>query len=173
MKGTAHIWALPYLETITSGGVAFPDWNAFEDAFKKRFAPLDSSQTLWDMLKSLKQCRGLVAEYIAKFDQYSTLTGWSDANHRQGSMMVLTLEDHVKDLFALSERPKGTYQETHSLASDINQCIRQRDAEKSGKLYMADNNSGGGKGSRDPNAMEIDTSKQDKGKEKKTQFTYL
>jgi len=32
---------------------------------------------------------------------------------------------------------------------------------------------GGGKGSRDPNAMEIDASKQDKGKEKKTRFTYL
>jgi len=65
------------------------------------------------------------------------------------------------------------YMETHSLASDIDQHVRQREAEKSGKPYHPNSNTGGGKGSRDPNAMEIDTSKQDKGKEKRTRFTYL
>ncbi len=63
MKGTTRTWALPYLETITSGGVAFPNWTAFEDAFRKRFAPLDSAQSARNMLKTIKQGRGLVAEY--------------------------------------------------------------------------------------------------------------
>ncbi len=123
------------------------------------------------MLKTIKQGRGSVAEYIAKFNQYSTLTGWSDADHRQ--RFYDGLDDRVKDLFALSERPKGTYMETQTLASDINQRVRQREAEKSSKPYQPDSHTGGGKGSRDPNAMEIDTSKQDKGKEKRTRFTYL
>jgi len=89
-----------------------------------------------------------------------------NANHRQ--RFYDGLDNCVKDLFALSERPKATYLETRSLASNIDQQVRQRDAKKSGKLYMPDSNTGGGKGSHDPNAMEIDTSKQDKGKEKRT-----
>src|SRR6266404_2788438 len=132
---------------------------------------LNSAQSAHDMLKTIKQGRGSVAEYIAKFDQYSTLTGWSNADHRQ--RFYNGLDNCVKDLFALSERPKATYLETRSLASDIDQRVQQRDAKKSGKPYLPDSNTGGGKGSRDPNAMEIDASKQDKGKEKKTQFTYL
>src|SRR6266404_8374784 len=99
------------------------------------------------------------------------LTGWSDADHRQ--RFYDGLDDHIKDLFALSERPKAMYMETRTLASDIDQRVRQREAEKSGKPYQPDSQTGGGKGSRDPNAMEIDASKQDKGKEKKTRFTYL
>ncbi len=134
MKGTTRTWALPYLKTITSGGVAFPNWMAFEDAFRKRFAPLDSAQSARDMLKTIKQGRGSVAEYITKFDQYSTLTGWSDADHRQ--RFYNGLDDHIKDLFALSERPKGMYLETCSLASDIDQRVRQQDAEKSSKPYQ-------------------------------------
>ena len=77
---------------------------AFENAFRKRFAPLDSAQSTQDMLKTIKQGRGSVAEYIAKFDQYSTLTGWSNTDHRQ--RFYDGLDDHVEDLFALSERPK-------------------------------------------------------------------
>ncbi len=121
MKGTTRTWALPYLKTITSGGVTFPNWTAFEDAFRKQFAPLDSAQSTRDMLKTIKQGRGSVAEYITKFNQYSMLTGWSDADHRQ--RFYDGLDDHIKDLFTLSERPKATYMETRSLASDIDQRI--------------------------------------------------
>jgi len=55
---------------------------------------LDSAQSARDMLKTLKQGRGSVAEYITKFDQYSTLTGWSDADHRQ--RFYDGLDDRVK-----------------------------------------------------------------------------
>src|SRR6266404_1843010 len=50
------------------------------------------------------------------------------------------------DLFALSERPKATYMETRTLASDIDQRVQQREAEKSGKPYQPDSHTGGGKG---------------------------
>jgi len=53
------------------------------------------------------------------------------------------------------------------MASDIDQQVQQREAEKSGKPYQPDSHTGGGKGSRDPNAMEIDASKQDKEKRKR------
>jgi len=51
-------------------------------------------------------------------------------------------------------------------ASDIDQRVQQREAEKSGKPYHLIVTQEEEKGSRDPNAMEIDASKQEKEKRK-------
>jgi hypothetical protein len=79
MEGGAHTWALPYLEDISQGNTPFrADWALFTDAFLKRFAPLDSSESAHKALKAIKQGKGSVVEYIANFDQYTLqLVGWT------------------------------------------------------------------------------------------------
>jgi len=87
----------PYLETITSGGVAFPNWTAFEEAFRKRFAPLDSAQSARDMLKTIKQGRDRWLN-ISQIRSILYAYWVSDADHRQ--RFYDGLDDRVKDLFA-------------------------------------------------------------------------
>src|SRR6201996_5214926 len=83
MEDEARTWALPYLEEIATGGGPFGgDYNQFVTVFNKCFAPMDSAEAARDALKSLKQGRDSVAEYQAKFDQFTAQTGWSDADHQ-------------------------------------------------------------------------------------------
>ena len=66
MEDEARTWALPYLELLAQGLLAFQgDYNQFVQAFLKRFAPLDTTEAAWDALKALKQGKNSVAEYIS------------------------------------------------------------------------------------------------------------
>jgi hypothetical protein len=131
MEGDARTWALPYLEDISHGNTLFrADWALFTDVFLKRFAPLDSSESACNALKAIKQGKGSVAEYIANFDQYTSQTGWSDADHRQ--CFYDGLNEKVKDYLAISDKPSASFTDCCKVAQDINQCLRQREAEKKG-----------------------------------------
>ena len=45
MEDEARTWALPYLELLAQGLLAFQgDYNQFVQAFLKRFAPLDTTE---------------------------------------------------------------------------------------------------------------------------------
>ena len=165
MEDEARTWALPYLKLLAQGLLAFQgDYNQFVQAFLKRFAPLDTTEAARDALKALKQGKNSVAEYISRFDQYTGQTGWSDADHC--TRFYDGLSEQLKDNLAISDRPITSLQELKAAAQDLDQCMRQREAEKKGCTYHTTSQAP----SKDPNAMEVDASRQ---KEERNRRTYM
>ena len=169
MEDEARTWALPYLETLANGRHPFNGlYRNFTDAFTKRFAPLDSTEAAQDALKALKQGKSSVAEYISKFDQYIQQTGWSDADHRTRFYDGLT--KGVKDALTFTDRPTTTLNELKTASHIFDQRIRQRNAEKGGKtaqpLHLSPHSA------KDPNAMNVDASRQSDSKEVRNRKTY-
>jgi hypothetical protein len=156
MEGDAHTWALPYLEDISHRNTPFrADWALFTDAFLKRFAPLDSSESACAALKAIKQGKGSVAEYIANFDQYTLQTGWSDADHRQ--CFYNGLNEKVKDYLAISDKPSASFIDCRKAVQDIDQRLHQCEAEKKGHSSTPTQQSSAGP-SKHPDAMDVDAS---------------
>jgi hypothetical protein len=173
MEGDARTWALPYLEDVSQGNTPFrADWALFTDAFLKRFAPLDLSESMRSALKTIKQGKGSMVEYIANFDQYTSQTGWSDANHRQ--CFYNGLNEKVKDYLAISDKPSASFTDCRKAVQDIDQRLRQREAEKKGHTSMTTQHSSAGP-SKHPDTMDIDTSQQEasKQKEKRMRGSYI
>ena len=78
MEGDARTWCLPALERLRKDKEPFDgDWAKFEDAFTKCFIPQDPGEAAREALKRLTQGKKSVAEYKAKFEEHSSLTGWS------------------------------------------------------------------------------------------------
>ena len=165
MEDEARTWALPYLELLAQGLLAFQgDYSHFVQAFLKRFAPLDTTEAARDALKALKQGKNSVVEYISRFNQYTGQTGWSDADHR--TRFYDGLSEQLKDNLAISDRPITSLQELKAAAQVLDQRMRQREAEKKGRTYHMTSQAP----SKDPNAMEVDASRQ---KEERNRRTYM
>jgi hypothetical protein len=155
---------LPYLEDISHGNTPFrADWALFTEVFLKRFAPLDSSESARAALKSIKQGKGSVAEYIANFDQYTSQTGWSDADHRQ--RFYDGLNEKVKDYLAISDKPSASFIDCRKVAQDIDQRLHQQEAEKKGHTSTPTQQSSAGP-SKHPDAMDVDASRQEASNKK-------
>ena len=105
-----------------------------------------------------------MAEYISRFDQYTGQTGWSDANHC--TRFYDGLSEQLKDNLAISDRPITSLQELKAAAQVLDQHMRQREAEKKGRTYHTTSQAP----SKDPNAMEVDASRQ---KEECNRRTYM
>ena len=164
-------WALPHLELLSTGGNLFRgDYDQFVVAFNKRFAPLDSAEAVWDVLKQIKQGRSSVAEYQAKFDQYTAQTGWSNANHR--TRFYNGLSEAIKDNQAISVCPIGTLTELRQAAQILDQWMHQQQAEKTGKPMHTQTQQSS---SRALDAMEVDAScqQQQSGKKVHNRQTYV
>jgi Retrotransposon gag protein len=156
MEGDARTWALPHLETLKNGTIPFTSsWTEFEREFTKRFIPLDVSESAREALKKLKQGKDSVAEYISKFDQYTTQTGWSDADHRQ--RFYDGLNDKIKDVLAYTDQTITTLTQLKDASSKIDRRIRQREAEKRGSNSSS---SQSGTTSSNPDAMQVDATRQ-------------
>src|ERR1700761_1536380 len=171
MEDEVRTWALPYLEEIANSGTPFGgDYNQFITAFNKCFALMDSAEAVQDALKSLKQGKDSVAEYQAKFDQFTNQTSWSDADH--WTRFYDGLSETIKDNLAISDRPIGTLMELRQAAQILDQRMRQRQAEKLGKSL---HNTPHTTSSKAPDAMDVDASSQQQqpAKEKHTRYTYL
>ena len=165
MEEEARTWALPYLELLAQGLLAFQgDYSHFVQAFLKRFAPLNTTEAARDVLKALKQGKNSVVEYISRFDQYTGQTGWSDADHR--TRFYDGLSEQLKDNLAISDHSITSLQELKAAAQVLDQCMRQREAEKKGRTYHTTSQAP----SKDPNAMEVDASRQ---KEEHNRRTYM
>ena len=105
-----------------------------------------------------------MAEYISRFDQYTGQTGWSDADHR--TRFYDGLSEQLKDNLAISDHPITLLQELKAAAQVLDQRMRQREAEKKGRTYHTTSQAP----SKDPNAMEVDASRQ---KEERNRRTYM
>jgi len=170
MEGDAKTWALPYLEQANKGTLPFSgSWQDFVTEFNRRFSPLDITDIAREELKKTKQSKKTVAEYVSVFEQYSGQTGWSIADLRTRFYDGLT--DEVKDLLAITDKPQATYDELKKSAQTIDQRLRQRKNEKGGRSSSSNNTS-----SSDPNAMQVDATRQqgNRGKEEffKTRAEY-
>src|ERR1700761_5372948 len=163
--GRCHTWKrLPTVGRCSEGIT-----TSSSEHLTKRFAPMDSAEAARDALKSLRQGKDSMAEYQAKFDQFTNQTGWSDADHR--TRFYDGLNETIKDNLAISDRPIGTLAELRQAAQILDQQMRQRQAEKSGKsMHNTPHTT-----SKAPDAMEVDASRQQQqqGKEKCTRYTYL
>ena len=109
---------------------------------------------------------------MAKFDQHTSQTGWSPADHRQ--CFYDGLNDCIKDTLSYTDLPIGTFEELRNAASKLDKCMRQREAEKRGTTSQSTNTN---TPQKDPNAMDIDTSRQNQqsstGGEQRNRQTYL
>jgi hypothetical protein len=144
----------PHLEELQHGRDPFGGiWQTFIDQFSRRFTPLDTAEAAREALKKIQQGKGSVPEYMAQFDQHTGQTGWSDANHRQH--FYNGLSEGVKDGLALTDRCIGTFNEVCTAAQVIDQCYRQRQAEKKG--HTTSHMPFGA--SSDPNAMQVDATR--------------
>ncbi len=160
MEGDAHTWVLPHLEELLNLRHApfRGNWATFKSEFTKWFIPLDISETARDALKKIKQNKMSVAEYQSMFNQYSKQMGWSDNDHRQRFYDGLT--DHIKDALSLTNLPIETLEELCTAAQSIDQCLRQRNAEKKGGSYNPTTSSKTHK----LDAMQVDASRQQQGR---------
>ena len=169
MEDKARTWALPYLEDLSQGGSPFTgDYDNFVAAFNKRFAPHDSTKTARDALKHIKQGKNSVAEYQARFDQFTSQTGWFNADHC--TRFYDGLSEAIKDSLAITDRPTRTLTELKKAAQVLDQQMCQQMAEKAGKSLHPTNNTT----SKNSDAMEVDaTCQQQSGKEVQNWKTYL
>ena len=165
MEEEARTWALPYLELLAQGLLAFQgDYSHFVQVFLKRFTPLDTTKATRDALKALKQGKNSVVKYISRFDQYTGQTGWSDTDHH--TKFYDGLNEQLKDNLAISDRPITQLQDLKAAAQILDQRMRQREAEKKGHTYHTTSQAL----SKDPDAMEVDASRQ---KEERNRRTYM
>ena len=134
MEGNACMWCLPALERLRKDKEPFNgDWAKFEDAFTKRFIPQDPSKATREALKHLTQGKKSVAEYKAKFEEHSSLTGWSKADLR--SRFYDGLADAIKDALAISDRPTEAYKSLVEATQVLDIHLRQCQAEKKGQTF--------------------------------------
>ena len=77
MEGDTRTWCLPTLKKLRQDEEPYDGrWSKFEDEFTKRFIPQDPGEAAREALKCLYQGKRSMAEYKAKFEEHSSLTGW-------------------------------------------------------------------------------------------------
>jgi len=115
MEDEAHTCALPYLERLAQGLSTFSvSYTFFVDTFTKCLAPHNSAEIAQDVLKHLKQGKSYVAEDMAKFDQFTTQMGWSNADHC--TRFYNGLRDDLKGYLVTMDFPIGIFAEVHTEA---------------------------------------------------------
>ena len=94
-----------------------------------------------------------MAEFMAKFDQHTSQTGWSPADRRQH--FYDGLNDCIKDTLSYTDLPIATFDELRNTTSKLDKRMHQRQAEKRGTSSQSTSTNSPQK---DPNAMDIDPS---------------
>ena len=168
MEGDACTWALPHLKLLSKGTVPFTgSWDKFIAEFTKWFILLDISEAAQEALKKIWQGKDSIAEYTSKFNQYTTQTGWSDADHHQ--RFYNGLNDKIKDMLSYMDQPIATLTQLHKAVSKVDRRIHQHESEK----CRGQQNSGA---ARDPDTMQVDTlwqQQQQPAKNQKTKVEYM
>lgn len=131
------------------------DYDQFMVAFNKRFTLLDSAEAARDVLKQIKQGKGSVVEYQARFDQFTAQTGWSDGDHC--IRFYDSLSKAIKDNLTISDCLMKTLVGLRQAAQILDQRMHQQQAVKMGKSMHPQMQQSSSKNS---DAVEVDTTQQ-------------
>ena len=101
------------------------------------------------------------------FNQYTGQTGWSDTDHC--TRFYDRLSEQLKDNLTISDRPITSLQELKAAAQVLDQRMRQHEAEKKGQTYHTTSQAP----SKDPNAMEVDASRQKEERNRRTYMSFM
>jgi hypothetical protein len=102
---------------------------------------------------------------MAKFDQHTAQSGWSEADHRQ--RFYDGLDEKVKDTLSYTDLPTGTFLQLREAANKVDTRMHNRANEKHGHGSQLPSQ-------KDPNAMEIAATKVGKpASEAKTRATFI
>ena len=168
LQDDAAVWATPYIEKLVNGEPAFNTWQEFCTAFRLRFETQDESADAKEALRKLYQGKLSVPEYVARFREVMSRTGYSDGDLRDRFYEHLSTE--VKDLLPTTERSTKTLDELITVATDFDTRLRQRKAEKAREQGRTTGTTFTTRSTpvsaapfatpaKDPNAMDIDASK--------------
>lgn len=155
LEDKARSWALPALEKIAEGKQAYQNWQEFDDAFRKRFEPVNVKKAAQEAIKALKQGKLSVEQYKARFDEQSPRTGYPDDVLAEHYYKGLT--ERVKDVMMGIGFDREKMDSVHAAAQEAGDRIRQRDGETKNTDSSLDK--GKATASHDPNAMEIDAAR--------------
>lgn len=167
----AAIWATTVLESIGNGRMPYADWDAFVEAFRRRFETVDEEGDALVALDELWQGTKTVPEFVALFQQHAGRTRLSEQD--KVFRFRKHLSSFVKDKLSETDRNVDTLENLIKVATDIDKRKRERDAERARERGKAASSSShpyprastsapaGPSGSAfqsrtDPNAMEID-----------------
>ena len=76
LSGSAKEWFQPHVDE-TTGAIAFPTWTEFVEALRAAFEDLDTDQTAYNKINSLKQEKDC-SSYYAAFVTFATILGLDD-----------------------------------------------------------------------------------------------
>lgn len=125
MRGRAETWFQPFLRKFFAGTeqhAMFRNYNTFKQTVIQMFGQTNEQSQAVRMVQQLKQ-RTSAADYSAKFQEYSELTGWD-----QNSLMEMYrkgLKDHVTKELMTKELISGKAQNLRDL---MNESIKVDDA---------------------------------------------
>lgn len=128
LSDKARSWALPSLEKVAKGQQAYSSWSDFEDAFRKRFEPVDVLRAAQVAIKALRQGAGSVEAYKAKFDEHAPRCQYPD--NVLAEIFYHALTDRVKDVMLGITHDKQVLDSVSKAALEAGERIRQRDGEK-------------------------------------------
>lgn len=130
MQDEAALWATPFMEEISRDGQPFKnwDWAEFMAQFKLRFESADEKQDAIVALEALTQGSLTVAEYTARFHEVAGRTDFSQTDLRQ--RYYVGLGHRIKDTLAMVDRPHHTLPLLISVAQELDNRLRVRDAER-------------------------------------------
>lgn len=151
----ARSWALPALEKIADGKQAYSNWAEFDEAFRKRFEPVNVKKAAQEAIKALKQGKLSVEQYKARFDEQSPRTGYPDDVLAEHYYKGLT--ERTKDVMMGIGFNREEMDSVHRAAQEAGERIRQRDGEQ--KHTESSLDKGKSTHTRDPDAMDIDASR--------------
>ncbi len=169
LQDDAAIWATPAMEALTQGNLPYNgNWNKFRTQFKACFEMVDKAVDVKEHLWKLWKGNLTLPEYATHFNGLAGHTGYSSQDLRD--QFYEHLSSAIKDELVHTTCPIASLDDLIKVAVEIDVRICQRHAEKAHKhghttvfptpkVSITPHMTSFTPAARDPNAMEIDTTR--------------